>query len=304
MQNVQGRWVSHPRLDSPNVDARLRDIELEFVWLRPDEQEVVLLARPGPKRGVESGLSMCSFGRESDRTPANRRSFGYTHCNSAFSKCDGRASEVLLAPLAVLTLSKVCFVVLDEAQLAAAVNQAGLGARLQEDAADLEVRKERHATEQAAAEQSRRAKSAADAEANRAREYRGQGLISGGARVEVGLTIDRWSETRGEVSFSSSVRFHNTGRAPIIVSALPMDAVRTKDGRLFAVRFRGNEGWRECRPDSGKVIINPGQICDYSGRSSIPASLVPDEFAATGSAAIEAVRVNGSEVLLASAVSK
>ncbi len=302
IQNVQGRWVALPQLTARDADAQVRNADLEFVWLRPAEKEVLLLARPGPKVGQETGLSMCKFGRESDRTQANRRSYGYTHCNSVFSKCDGRASDALLAPLTVLTLTKVCFVVLDEEQLVAAVNQAGLGGRLRQDAAEMQARRE----QAVATEQLRKDKAAADVEASRARIYRGQGLVGAGAPVEVALVVNPWGFNKGEISISSSIRFQNTGRAPVRVSASPIDTVRTKDGRVFAMLFRESvlKNWGTCQPISDQVIINPGQTCEYSSMASIPAALAPDDFAATGSAAIEAVRVNGADIYLVSASNK
>jgi len=306
IQNVQGRWVALPQLTARDADAQVRNADLEFVWLRPAEKEVLLLARPGPKVGQETGLSMCKFGRESDRTQANRRSYGYTHCNSVFSKCDGRASDALLAPLTVLTGTKVCYTVLDEEQLVAAINQAGLGERLRQDAAEMQARREQAEASRVATEQLRKDKAAADAEANRARIYRGRGLIGAGAPVEVALVVDPWGFNKGEISISSSIRFQNTGRAPVRVSASPIDTVRTKDGRVFAMLFRdpGLNNWGTCQPISDQVIINPGQTCEYSSRASIPAALAPDDFAATGSAAIEAVRVNGADISVVSASNK
>ena len=75
---------------------------------------------------------------------------------------------------------------------------------------------------------------------------------------------------------------------------------------MFATLFREPDlkNWGTCQPISGQVIINPGQTCEYSSMASIPAALAPDDFAATGSAAIEAVRVNGADIFVLSASGK
>lgn len=299
------RWQVETITARDRLEAVLRDVNYEVLWLNPEKKTIIILASYGRQVGQTSKLSLCEFGLMADNKAKDRLRSGYTHCNTEFSKCDGRASDALTAPLAILTATRICYVVPDKEAVAAAMRTSSLAELFSQDQAAHAARREQARSEREEVARQEAAKRAKAAEERRSAEYHGSGQLASGTRVASRITIyARPSQQMEGTSIDVSARFTNEARVPQQIDQLPLAFVRTKDGRVFAVVFttvgdRPRNDWLGCVPVQGQVILNPGQTCTFAANGIIPGKLEPKEFYSTGSAAVASASLAGVEIPVA-----
>lgn len=307
------RWHVEAVTSRSQLMELIKDVNYELLWIQPEQRRIVFLA--GQKPVPESSLqSLCTFGPNSDRTAEDRRRYGYTHCNTAFSKCTERASDVANLPLAFFTGRRTCPVVFDVEMAIAAIRNSSLATQYARDQAAIASRRDQALVAQQDRFRQQEGRQEREREERRAAQYRGGGRLSDGTVVTAELAIESlFSQiSKGDTSrIAVRVRVHfaNDARKPLRIDKVPLASIRTKDGRVFVVVFTALRGipvwgeddplrsaWRNCVVTDGWVIVNPGQDCTFDARAFIPAKLASQDFYSTGSAALAAVSVSGSDL--------